>query len=403
MENKEEKNEIKKAISLYEMAGQYTNIEDLNNWINSLSKEDTDSLFSGVKRDFVPLTINELKQEVQRKFGDFSINTVLSVEAGVRGPSTNSTIQITKFDINIVAVLSEKYNALINIVVIENLTDIYLDISPSFLHDHIMKMVEGVEVTSYHPLKDNEKSQLHKCVNTKKIEIFTNSIQLNNQQKKILYNRYSEAGYTLQISDVVSRAILRKGGLEGLHQSISTFRYYLDKYPDSVEQVQQDLIDDDMRLLTLYGAKYISQPEGFSYPDGKESGENQKSFVPDFLVKLVTGQYLIIEIERANKQIIVKSGQQSAKFTQAKDQIDRWRTLITNYGESLNKKYPGITANHNFLLVIGRDSEFCDKEEKEYFFQKIKGGAGDITLWTYDDLLKNTQQVIDNNNLKVSK
>lgn len=94
-----------------------------------------------------------------------------------------------------------------------------------------------------------------------------------------------------------------------------------------------------------------------------------KEFVPDFMwvtksSSLITP--ILIEIEKPSKRWFNKDGSPTAKFSQAKDQLDQWRSWFAYDSNPalFRQKYMFEEQHLNralkpqFVLIYGRDSEF---------------------------------------------
>ena len=153
----------------------------------------------------------------------------------------------------------------------------------------------------------------------------------------------------------------------------------LENYPDDEKVFQEffernpSFIPGAFELRELSGHLphlqcLISQPEiGTTYtrkPDFLWLSQDSLTFVPVF-----------IEIEKPSKKTFTKSGQTSADFTQAMDQILEWKSILNtpenqiaffkkyNLPQELTRK----TFKPQFILIYGRRSEY---EGNEYLTRK---------------------------------
>lgn len=170
----------------------------------------------------------------------------------------------------------------------------------------------------------------------------------------------------------------------------------LENYPDDEKVFQEffernpSFIPGAFELRELSGHLphlqcLISQPEiGTTYtrkPDFLWLSQDSLTFVPVF-----------IEIEKPSKKTFTKSGQTSADFTQAMDQILEWKSILNtpenqiaffkkyNLPQELTRK----TFKPQFILIYGRRSEY---EGNEYLTRKRSElQHEDVMIMSYDRL-----------------
>jgi hypothetical protein len=140
---------------------------------------------------------------------------------------------------------------------------------------------------------------------------------------------------------------------------------------------------------------YLNKHPELIYPDYIDCFPKFKlgdDFITDY-VFIVQGsqglEHVFVEIEKTKKGIFTKSGQFSANFTQAKDQILDWDSwLIKNHAYISSK----LSKLHKplFHLVMGRNSEITDLQRS-----KIQAEFTGTTrrFSTYDDLSSRFQQI----------
>jgi hypothetical protein len=135
---------------------------------------------------------------------------------------------------------------------------------------------------------------------------------------------------------------------------------------------------------------FIKQHPEFLYPDfiscylKFKLGED---YVTDYVL-LVQGhqglEYVFVEIERPDKELFTESGQFSAKFTQAKNQLLDWDNWLTKNHAYVSRKLPNF-YKPQFHLVIGRGTEL-NVEHNEKIQSEFTGTTRRFS--TYDDLAK---------------
>lgn len=105
---------------------------------------------------------------------------------------------------------------------------------------------------------------------------------------------------------------------------------------------------------------------------------------------------VLIEIEDPKKKMFTQKDDFSADFTQAKGQIDNWKSLLNydkNEKELLEKSLKTLLVpermrdnpiNIKYVLVYGRSSEINNDTRKKKFAQL--NGSSDVAVVTYDSL-----------------
>jgi len=161
----------------------------------------------------------------------------------------------------------------------------------------------------------------------------------------------------------------------------------LTEYNKLLDEAQRE--EDLQKFLTIH-------PE-FIYPDYISCHPKFKlgeDYVTDYVL-LVQGhngpEYIFVEIERADKDIFVKSGQFSASFTQAKDQLLDWDNWLTKNHAYVSGKLLDL-YKPQFHLVIGRDTDLT-KDQKEKIQSEFTATSRRFS--TYDDLSNRFRAIVD--------
>jgi len=142
---------------------------------------------------------------------------------------------------------------------------------------------------------------------------------------------------------------------------------------------------------------FLKDHPEFLYPDFIQCRPKFKlgeDYVTDYVL-LVQGhqgpEYVFIEIERPEKELFTDSGQFSAKFTQAKNQLLDWDNWLTKNHAYVSPKLPNL-YKPQFHLVIGR-SNGLDIERKEKIQSEFSGTTRRFS--TYDDLANRFKVIIE--------
>ncbi|MFE1781327.1 Shedu anti-phage system protein SduA domain-containing protein [Streptomyces sp. NPDC059506] len=127
-----------------------------------------------------------------------------------------------------------------------------------------------------------------------------------------------------------------------------------------------------------------------------------RTFEPDFMwitrsSGLITP--ILIEIEKPSKRWFRKDGRPTSEFTQARDQLNDWRSWFARDGNQaifretflfLGDKYKNRPLEPQFVLIYGRESEFkrggihMDPDELRY--KRDQQRAKDESFMTFDAL-----------------
>jgi len=119
-----------------------------------------------------------------------------------------------------------------------------------------------------------------------------------------------------------------------------------------------------------------------------------KNFVTDFvyLVQGIEGpEYIFVEIEKQSKRIFTLSGQFTAEFTQAKDQILNWDTWITHNQADISQKLPNI-FKPKFHLIMGRSAELTSANMEKI---RTEFSATNRMFSTYDEIVARFEQIVE--------
>jgi len=176
--------------------------------------------------------------------------------------------------------------------------------------------------------------------------------------------------------------------LRAFSKDIDDFKDILERSGESVEQIFLDFLGNHLHLLDLYATKIEPSPF-LEIPEEKLSTIKGSGRVPDYIGFYADGTYMLIELERASKPVLVgRDNRPSHELTQAVNQTSEWNEIIRNFGNYL-PKYPGL-ANHQNLIVIGRDAEYeGTRQEFHNQLNRINQDFGNArtTVVTYDDLV----------------
>jgi hypothetical protein len=144
---------------------------------------------------------------------------------------------------------------------------------------------------------------------------------------------------------------------------------------------------------------FLKDHPEFLYPDFINCRPKFKlgeDYVTDYVL-LVQGhqgpEYIFVEIERPDKKLFTNSGQFSADFTQAKNQLLDWDSWLTkNHAYvSQTQRLPNL-YKPQFHLVFGRGNKL-DLDQKEKIQSEFTGTTRRFS--TYDDLANRFKVIIE--------
>lgn len=182
--------------------------------------------------------------------------------------------------------------------------------------------------------------------------------------------------------------------LEALEASISGLRILLNNKLDATEEEVHQFLVNHPILLDVYSD--VSSKPPFLYPE--TSNNNEKKFVvPDFVLRQSDGRYVIIEIERPSKRLMIQCGQPSSKITQAAFQIVEFRTFVRDHHSVLQDRFPGIQQDVEYWLIVGRINQLS----RANALDQLRNTYNVNRVFTYDDVLTRAETVL--RNLKLTR
>jgi len=105
----------------------------------------------------------------------------------------------------------------------------------------------------------------------------------------------------------------------------------------------------------------------------------------DFLIREPDGEFIVVEIENPNRDIVTKSGNLSAYVNHAVQQVEDWQEWITENLPTVQRYYPGMTPPRG-LVIIGRSSQLTHKE-KQKLARRNANLSGRMKIITYDEVV----------------
>jgi|LakMenEpi03Aug12_release.lakeMendotaPanAssembly.Ray.scaffolds.fasta_scaffold221696_2 hypothetical protein len=236
---------------------------------------------------------------------------------------------------------------------------------------------------------------------TGKITIYTPKINIEEQELENFKYAFKEGNAKLRFvteKDIDLKIRYRRPEVvEKLKLFTQELKNLLNDEGDEIEEIFQKKLESNLKILDLYGKKFISQPKGFT--NEKKNIQGYKTLIPDFLIEYYDGSINLVEIERPNKKAIRKNGNPTEKLTQAISQIRQWEDLLTQPKalEKLMKRFPEINKPYKrkYTLIFGRIHHFKSESEKKEFFNQ-NSQIHNLEILTFDDFILKTELAIEN-------
>jgi hypothetical protein len=162
----------------------------------------------------------------------------------------------------------------------------------------------------------------------------------------------------------------------------------IENYLELVNQKGKDEIDYQNYLKKN---PYILEPFHSQIWSKTRFGE---SLVPDFLIRSMDDSYTVVEIEKADFQIMTKAGELSSKASHAKRQALDFRDWAINNNLYAIKRFPKIYRPF-CLVIIGRESEL-DEMQTLRLKQENESTQGILKIVGFDWLYKRSKAIFDN-------
>ena len=120
-----------------------------------------------------------------------------------------------------------------------------------------------------------------------------------------------------------------------------------------------------------------------------------EDFVTDFVLLNILDQgpsYTLVEIERASHKVLTKDQLLAEPVNRAIKQTRDWDLWLEKNKTYIQGKLPGFETPQ-YLVVIGRSNEM--NEEEKAYLRSYNREYKNITLLTYDDLLKQAEEILE--------
>jgi len=158
------------------------------------------------------------------------------------------------------------------------------------------------------------------------------------------------------------------------------------------EQEVQDFFEKYPRILDARIKKLI--------PKVSFGGE----LYPDFVVILINGNHILIEIEKPIDKIYKRNGDPSSKFSHAEQQINDYLHWLYDNSDYLRKReLPNISVENTAgLVVIGMSKNLAPKEKEKLKTHNFSTRSSHETK-TFDQILVENQHILHTLKQRIGK
>jgi uncharacterized protein YjbI with pentapeptide repeats len=210
--------------------------------------------------------------------------------------------------------------------------------------------------------------------------------QKNQKQERLPPDRDLEFGEFSKLFQS-DRSYSRLSLLETL---ITRFERLLNEQPQGNESLFHNFLIENPILLDVYGEP-DSKPK-FPFPEG-DSPLGKKYVEPDIIIKYPGNKYKLVELERPSKHWGIKQGQTTSELNQAAFQCSEWDYYIKNHYELIKDRYPGISNQRSYMVVIGRKNEANVGGRNPEEYRHYIANHYPYEICFYEDLLDKAKQV----------
>jgi hypothetical protein len=118
--------------------------------------------------------------------------------------------------------------------------------------------------------------------------------------------------------------------------------------------------------------------------------------VTDFVLRDASGDYLLVELEKASHALFGSKGKPRAALEHAIDQIVDWKRYLAENVATVQRelRLDGISTNPRALVVIGRSNSLTEANRRK--LTAMENDRPKLKILTYDDLLANATATFEN-------
>ncbi len=118
--------------------------------------------------------------------------------------------------------------------------------------------------------------------------------------------------------------------------------------------------------------------------------------VTDFVFREASGDYLLVELEKASHALFRKDGQPGEPLVHAIDQVTDWIRYLEDNLPTVQRelRLDGISTNPRSLVVIGRSSSLNDDNRRK--LTTLANQIPRLKILTYDELFATSRAAVEN-------
>jgi len=158
----------------------------------------------------------------------------------------------------------------------------------------------------------------------------------------------------------------------------------------------QNLVNNDETEEEAY-QKFLTNHPVLIDPLAKEIIPKQKlgsEYIPDFVIKKLNNEYILIEIEKSKDKIFNRKNDFSKQFIHAVGQVIDFQEWVESHIEYAQTNMPDIKSPVG-IVVIGRNKDM-DERQKTKLNRFIINMNNRLKIYTYDDILENAKKLLNN-------
>ena len=105
---------------------------------------------------------------------------------------------------------------------------------------------------------------------------------------------------------------------------------------------------------------------------------------------------MLVELERPDKKLFIKTGDTSAQLKQAQNQVIDWKRYIEDNLRTVQVELglEGISSSPKSLIVMGRSKTLSPENKRKLVTFRNETPAQ--TIMTFDDVLENAKATFEN-------
>ncbi len=147
----------------------------------------------------------------------------------------------------------------------------------------------------------------------------------------------------------------------------------------SEEEIHKHIASNPYLLDPFYAHIWSKEPLG-------------EELIADFIVRLMDGSYIAVEIEKPTDLIMTRKGDMSAPTTHAIRQAIEYRSWLTDNRLYAQQRFENL-RRPSCLVVIGMENSLSEKQQK---LLTQRNEQGDVKIVGFDWLYQRAETILDN-------